>query len=124
MRISRGGESEVAFVLFRVTRLLERAQHQERQDSLLRLARNLLRQLLVHARGDVHLFGNLNLPRILTAAVARSLVGLELHSLDGQRTHAQRVSKARRHGRKVKDLLRVRLFVDAVNRRHAQLLQV
>ena len=51
-------QREVAFVDLRVARLLQRAQHQVRQDALLRLARDLLRQLLIHARRDVHLFRN------------------------------------------------------------------
>ena len=56
MRVRRGRQREVALVLLRVARLFQRTQHQVRQDALLRLARNFLRQLLIHARRDVDFF--------------------------------------------------------------------
>src|SRR6185312_3830787 len=60
MRVSIRGQGEVAFIELRIARLLERTQHQERQHALFRLAGDLLHQLLVHARGYVDFFRQLD----------------------------------------------------------------
>ena len=62
MGVGDRGQREVTHVLFGISRLLERSQHEEGKNSLFRFARNLFRQLLIHARRDVHFFGNLDLP--------------------------------------------------------------
>src|SRR6201999_3468266 len=45
-------EGEVAFVLFRVTRLLKRAQHEVAENALFRVAADAADEALVHLRGD------------------------------------------------------------------------
>ena len=81
-------QRKVSQVFFRVTRLLQRAQHQVTQDSLFRFTRNLFRQLLVHPRRDVDFFGNLEVPHALAGAVGGAAVRLHLHALDGESAHA------------------------------------
>ena len=49
--ITGGGESEVAVIDFRVSRLFERAQHEVADDALLGLAGDFGGELLIHRRG-------------------------------------------------------------------------
>src|ERR1035441_6438988 len=81
MRINRSGQREVALVDLGVARLLQGAQHQVRQDALFRFARNLLRQLLIHARGNVHFLGDLDDVRIAPAAMAVGPPSPHCHAL-------------------------------------------
>ena len=89
MRVGAGGEREVSFVDLGVPRPLERPQHEVRKNALLWLAGDFLRELLVHARGDVDVFGNLDRLCAASAAVALSLVAAQLHALDGQRAYSK-----------------------------------
>ena len=124
MRVSGRSQREVALVLLGVTRLLERAQHQERKDPLLRLARNLLHQLLIHTRRHVHFFRQLHYGSAPPAAIMRPFVRARLHALDRQRAHAQRVTEAGRNGFKVVNLFGVGLFMDAVEAGNSAVFQV
>ena len=114
MRVTSSRQGEVAKILFRVARLLERAQHQVAQDALFWFARNLGGQLLVHARRDVDFLGNLDRARLLAGAACGAAVGLELHAVDGQRAHAQRISERRGDHFEIVDALGVRLFVNPI----------
>ena len=69
MRVGRRGEREVTLIHFRIACLLERAQHQIGKNAFLRFPGDFLCQLLVHARGDVDVLGNLVQPRIASTAV-------------------------------------------------------
>src|SRR5690349_12941096 len=82
VRVRRSGQRKVSFILLRVARLLQRAQHQVRQNALLRLPRDLLRQLLVHARGDVDVLRNLVLPWIASAAMPLASFSARLEAPD------------------------------------------
>src|SRR5579864_8734135 len=124
MGVGRGSQGEVAFVLLRVARLLQRAQHQVRKDALLRLAGNLLGQLLVHAGGDVHLFGQLDFPRALASAVAGAAVSLELEALHRQSAYSQGVAKGGGNGFELVNPLGIGLLVNAVERGNALVLEV
>src|SRR5579872_1996242 len=114
VRVCGRGQREVAQVLFGIARLLQASQHQEAEDSLFRLARDFLRKLLVHARRDVYLFRDLDFTDALAGAVSGAAVGLHLHAMNGERTHAERVSESSGDGFEVVDAFRVRLFVDAI----------
>ena len=59
VRIARAGQREVALIFLAVARLLQRPQHQVAQDPLLRLARNLRRQPLIHLRRHGDRLGDL-----------------------------------------------------------------
>ena len=83
MGVGGRGEREVSEIFFRVAGLFQRAQHQVAEDSFFRLARNFFRQLLIHARGDVNFFGDLDFARALAGAVVGAAVGLGLHAVDG-----------------------------------------
>jgi hypothetical protein len=63
--------NEVAFVLFAVTRLFERAQHEVGEDAFFGCAGDFGGEPLVHLRGDGDLFGDfVDLRRFTAAAVA------------------------------------------------------
>src|SRR5581483_5705657 len=113
VRVGRRCQREMPFVLFRVARLLERAQHQVRKNALFRLARNLLCELLVHARRDVYLFGNLMLARIASAAMALATLSARLKPPHGQR-YTERVSESGGEKFEVVDLLCIGLLVNAI----------
>ena len=114
MGVGGRGQREVSEILFRVSGLLQRAQHQVTEDSLFRFARNLFCELLIHARGDVDFFGDLDLADALAGAVGGAAVGFHLHALDGQRADAERVSESGGDGFEVVDALGIGLLVDAV----------
>ncbi len=124
MRISRRRQSEVALVFLGVTRLLQRAQHEVRQNALFRGAGDFLHQLLIHARRDVDFFGQLDHGRAASGAAVGTLVGAGLHPLHRQSAHAQRIAEARGDVLKLKNLLRIGLFVDAIQAGHAPSLQM
>ena len=69
-------------------------------------------------------FGNLDLAGALARAVVRAAVGLELHPLDGQRPHAQRIAESRGDHFEVVHPLGVGLFVNAVERSDALVFQI
>ena len=73
MRIGSRGQRKVTQVLLGIARLFQRAQHQKGENALFRFAGDLLRQLLIHARRDVHFFRNLDLPRLPASAVSTVL---------------------------------------------------
>src|SRR5437588_2629230 len=54
VRVARRSQSEMPFIHLRVAGLLQGAQHEEAENAFFRFSRDLLRQFLVHARGDVH----------------------------------------------------------------------
>ena len=74
MRVSRSREREVPLILCRVACLLQRTQHKVRKNTLFRLARNLLRQLLIHARCDMHFLRQLERSGLASAALMLSPV--------------------------------------------------
>src|SRR5437868_11954432 len=123
MRIRRRGQGEVSFILLRVTRLLQRTQHQVRQNALLRLARDLLCQLLVHAWGYMHILGNLVLARIATAAMTLAALSACLEAPDRQ-VNAERISKGGGKKFEVVDALCIGLFVNAVKRSNVMILEM
>ena len=114
MCIRGRGEGEVAFVDFRVASLLQRPQHQVRQDAFFRLAGNLFGQLLIHARRDLDFLRDLNGLGALAAAIALAPFGLELHAFYWQWTDSERVAELRRDVLEIVDSLGIGLFVDAV----------
>src|SRR5947207_11030784 len=114
MGISRRRQREVAHVFLRIARLVQRTQHQVGKNPFCRLAGNLLRQLLVHARCNVHFFRDFNFPRALARAVTRAAIRLGLYPLNGQRTDAQRVAESRGNDFKVVNALGVWLLVYTV----------
>ena len=124
MGIGRRGQRKVSQVLFGIARLLQRAQHQEGKNALFRLAGDLLRQLLIHARRDVHFFRNLDLAGALARAVVGAAVGLELHPLNGQRPYAQRITESCGDHFKVVNPLGVGLLVNPVKRSDALVFQI
>src|SRR5271170_1210873 len=95
VRVTGCGQREVAQVFFRVARLLKRPQHQVAQDALLRFAGDLGGQLLVHTWSDVHVFWYFNRAHLLAGAARGPAVGLELHPVNGQRSHSERISERR-----------------------------
>src|SRR5690348_9801370 len=123
VRVRGRCQRKVAFVFFRVARLFQRAQHQVGKNALLRLTRDLLRKLLVHARRDVYLFGNLVLPRIPSAPVAFATLAARLKSPHRQR-HTERISESGGQQLEVVDLLRVGLLVNAVQRSDIMTLEI
>ncbi len=114
MRVTWCRQREVAEIFFRVARLLERAQHQVTQDALFRLARDFGGQLLVHARSDVHFLGNFDGAGLFAGAARGAAVALELHALNRQRTHAERISECRRDHFEIVNALGVGLFVNSI----------
>src|SRR5437763_16134353 len=100
MRVGSRSQSEVTEVLLPIARLPQRAQHQEREDSLFRLAGNLAGELLIHARGDVHIFGNLHrlrsVPRtaaMMPVLLVGAAVGVKMHPPHRQHAYTQRISE-------------------------------
>src|ERR1039457_3458088 len=124
MRVNRCGQREVPLVDLGVARLLEGTQHQVGQDALFRLARNLLGQLLVHARRDVDLFGDLDDVRIASAAVMIAPVSTDLHTLHRQRAYPERVTEGGGDGLEIEDTLGIGLFVNAIERAHPLVLEI
>ena len=87
MGIGLGREREMADVLFRIARLLKRAQHQVGKDALLRLALQALGQPLVVPRADLQFF---RLHSLEEARVAVALVALaRAEALGGRQFHSQ-----------------------------------
>ena len=114
MGVAGRGQREVAQVFFRVAGLLQAAQHEEAEDSFFRLARNFFCELLIHARRDVDLFGDLDFADALAGAVGGAAVRLHLHAVNGERAHAEGVSEGGGDGLEIVDALGVGLLVDAV----------
>ena len=108
-------KGEVAFVLLAITRLAQRTEHQVGKDSLLRLAGDLQRQLLIHLGSDGHVFGDLILARLAAPAVA-VLAALRLHghALYRQRSQAERVAKPGGNAFKLHHPPGFGLFVDSI----------
>src|SRR5205807_10363729 len=77
--IGWGGQGKVAFILFRVAGLLERAQHEIGKDALFRFSGELLNQLLVHAGGYVHLFRQFDHLSVTSGTVVCEFVATGLH---------------------------------------------
>src|SRR5262249_49371993 len=119
VRIGRRGQGEVAFIDLRVSRLLERTQHQEGEHAFFRLAGDLLHQLLVHTWRYVHFLWEFDGRGAAAGAIVRAPVTFRLHPLDGQRSYAERIAEAGRDGFKLVDALGVRLLMDAVEAGHA-----
>ena len=89
MGVGGGGEGEVSAILFGIARLLQRAEHQEAENSFFGLAGNLLCEFLVHPRRDVHFFRYFDFADALAGASRIAAIGFELHPLDGQRADSQ-----------------------------------
>src|SRR5271157_1835260 len=118
------GKPEERILSYLMLRSLKQAQHEVREDALLRLAGNFLRQLLVHARRDVDVLGYLDGLRTAPAAVALAALGAHLHPLHRQRPDAQRIAEPGSDGLEVVNALWVGLLVDAVERGDVLVLQV
>ena len=112
----------MAFVDLRVARLLERAQHQVAQNPLLRRALDAMRQLLIHSRRYRNVFRQFVGPRRAAGALRIAAVALHLDALDRQRAQAERVAKAGGQILELDHAARLRLFVDAIERGHAPIL--
>ena len=82
MCIRGGRQSKVTVVLFRISRLLERAQHEVREDPLFGFAGNLFSELLIHARSDVDFFRQFDFAHAFTGTVTRPSIRLKLHALN------------------------------------------
>src|SRR3954471_18009629 len=100
------------------------------EDTLLRLARDLLCQTLIHLRRDRNVLGDLVLPwsGALALPVARVVgaelpaLAFELHALDRQRAETEGVAEGGGCFFKGDDAFGVGLFVDAVDGGHAEAL--
>src|SRR5580658_3306870 len=68
--VTRRGQGEVAFIFFAVARLAQGTEHEVGEDALLRLARDLERQLLVHARGNRNILRDLVLAGLAASSTA------------------------------------------------------
>src|ERR1700689_3120291 len=103
--VARCGPGEVALIFFAVARLPQGTEHEMSEDALLRLARDLERQLLIHARGDGNILRDLVLARLaaLACAAASSTAShfapfrLHSHALHRQWAQAKRVAKTGSH---------------------------
>ena len=124
MRVGGGSQGEVSAILFGVAGLLQRAQHEKTQNSFFWFARDLLREFLIHARGDVDFFGHFDFADALAGAAGVAAVGFQLHALNGQRAYSQRVSESGGDDFEVVDAFGVGLFVDAVERGDAFIFQI
>ena len=125
MRVGWRRQREVAAIFLGVARLLQRAQHQVRQNAFLRLAGDFLGKLLIHARRDVNFFGNFDVSGVLAGAVRASRrSALNCTRLTGKRSDAERVAELRGDDFEVVDALGIGLFVDAVERGDAFVLEV
>jgi hypothetical protein len=124
VRVTGSCQREVAHVLFRVAGLLERTQHQITEDAFFRLARDLGRQLLIHAGRYVDILGNFNRARLFAGAPRSTAIGLKLHAVNWQCADAERIPESGGDHFEVVDTLGVRLFMDSVQRRDAFRFQV
>src|SRR3954449_11016048 len=97
-------------VLFRVACLLQRTQHEVREDALHRRPFNLLRQLLVHARRDMHVFGDLDWTRLLARTTTIAALSAGLEPFYFQCAHAERKPKSRGQVFKIEDALGIGLL--------------
>ena len=120
VRITGRGQSKMALVDLRVARLLERAQHQVAENPLLGLAFDVRGQLLIHARRDRNVFGDLMHPGIAPGALRVAAVAAGLDALDGQRAESERIAKGGGQFLELHNAARFGLFVDAIERRDAQ----
>ena len=78
----------------------------------------------IHARGDVDFFGHFDFADTLAGAASVAAVGFELHALNRQRAHSQRVSESGGDHFEVVHAFGVGLFVDAVERGDAFIFQI
>ena len=62
-------------ILFGIAGLFQRAQHEETENSLFWLAGDLLREFLIHARGDVDFLGHFDFADTLAGAASVAAVG-------------------------------------------------
>ena len=124
MSICTRGESEVPQALLRIPGLLQRTQHEIGQDSFFGLACDLLGEFLIHARGDVDFFWNLDLAYIAARTASGTAVSLRLHAVDGQRAHAQGISESGRDHFEFVNTFGVGLLMDTVERRNAFVLKI
>ena len=117
VRIARAGQRKVALVPLAVARLLQRTQHQVAQDALLRLARDLRGEPLIHLRRHGNRLGDLvradHAPAPASDGIAP--VGLHRHPLHGQAGKSERVAEAAGRLLEVEDALGVGRLVDAID---------
>ena len=132
MGVLRERQREMAQRVGGVARLLERTQHQERDDALFGLAGNFFRQALVvlRANGDVHR-GNGDGHRFVAPAAGAPVPPLRPavsmlygHAALGKILDAQRVAEGVRHLLELQNLFRIGFFMDAVQRADAAPFQV
>src|SRR5258708_10255255 len=97
--------------------LLEGAEHEGAEDSFFGSARNFFGELLVHAGSDFDFLRDFDLAGSASGAVRGSAITFELYAADGQRAHSERVTPGGRGDFEFVDALRVRLFVDALERK-------
>ena len=128
MRVLVEGQREMPKRIDRVARLLERTQHQVRQDALLGLARNFLRKALIMLRPNLK-FGRSGkrhhhgaFPRaVIAAASTRPSLRRRAAMAHGdvplrQPRDAQRIAESLGHFFELQHLLRIGLFVHAIQR--------
>ncbi len=122
VRVAGAGECEVAFVFLAVAGLLERAQHEEGEDALLRSAGDFGREALVHLRGHGDLLGHVVLlggtgaaAVALGSGLRATAVGFHREGLDGQAGEAEGLTVGARNLFKIQDALGVGQLVDAVD---------
>src|SRR5579884_3080153 len=72
----------------------------------------------------MHFFRNFMFPRPLPGSITRAPFTLELHALDGQRTHTEGISESCRDHFEVIHALGIRLLVNAIKRWNSFLLQI
>ena len=118
--IRRRRQRKVPLVLLRIPRLLQRSQHQVAQNPLLRLAFDPRRQLLIHPRRHGDVLGHFVRPRLPPAALRLASISTGLNAFDGQRPQAKRIAEARSQLLELDNTARLRPFMDAIERRHAQ----
>ena len=129
MRVLVEGQREMAERLDGVARLLERTQHQVGEDALFGLAGDFLRQALVMLRPNLEIrarpAATTTMGRSRAAAVAavprarparRHAAVAHGHAPLGKSRHAERIAEGLRQLLEFEHLLRIGLFVDAMQR--------
>ena len=115
MRVGGRGEREVAEVFLRISRLLERAQHQVGENALLGLARQPLGQTLVVPRRDAEVAGLEAFVGALVAFLAAGGVPTrDAKAPERRAVHSERVAERRRDFLELENFFRVGCLVNAV----------
>ena len=122
VRVAGRGQGKMAFVRLGVAGLTQRAKHEIAQNSLLGLALDARGQLLIHARSDGDIFGDLMGASGSSGAMRVAAVSPGLDAPDRQRAEAQRVTEAGGQFLELDDAAGLGLLVNSVERGHAEIL--